>query len=700
MRSTEIAIMGNTAANGQSPRARASTLQPFVAKPIKREADASAAATAAGAKSLAKPQRAAEVVHGVFGKIALIRRGDEEDEAALELVRRELDAKYPAGAAAAAGAAESDSTSSGRRGRGMDSESDEGGAVVEAGPQMCWESFLPQRHLKVLLVEDDDSTRHVVGALLRNCNYEVIPASNGQQALELLEDRNNWFDLVLTDVVMPGLSGIALLTKIMQLDISRRVPVIMMSSLDSIDMVLKCLQKGASDFLVKPVRKNELKNLWQHVWRKCNSSSGSGSGSGTSGFMGEDIPQDLPAGDAIVGEDLRKDSPQSHSPTPTSSPSPNERPSTSGAGRSEACMDGDKEREQDNEEEDDDVDEDGDDGAQDDDGSGGSTSILAADLIGAMANKPIKQQGGGGGGGGGRGGGGGGSGRASGGSNDAKSPLGSNSGKDEADLDDRCDAEGNEVLDRGGSNSPKMKSSGDEDDGEHLPLLELTLKRPRESEEEQQEERRVLHQSGGSAFSRYSTSGVLTQQQSPYPHNGGGHNQEISSPRREPGPMYAGQAPLEDEGSDDPGNGGAGGLPVVALPPGMHGFKGHVSPPYGVHPLFYQRGVGGPPSIGSPVVGRLDAESGGCKSGSPWGNGHTVTASDSGVGVVGPAHNRLARREAALTKFRQKRTERCFEKKVRYQSRKRLAEQRPRVRGQFVRQSASEAAVLIPEQAR
>eukprot|EP00850_Spirogloea_muscicola_P003227 SM000013S26396 [mRNA] locus=s13:150646:155761:- [translate_table: standard] len=331
MRSTEVATMGDASADKQSPRERARTLQPFAAKPMKREAGACPAATATGANALAKPQRAAEVVHGVFGKIALIRRGDEEDEAALELVRRELDAKYPAGSAAAAGAAESDSTSSGCRGRGMDSESDEGGAVVEAGPQVCWETFLPQRHLKVLLVEDDDSTRHVVCALLRNCNYEVIPASNGQQALELLEDRNNWFDLVLTDVVMPGLSGIALLTKIMQLDISRRLPVIMMSSLDSIDMVLKCLQKGASDFLVKPVRKNELKNLWQHVWRKCNSSSGSGSGSGMSGFMGEDIPQDLPTGEAIVGEDLRKESPQSHSPTPTSSPSPDERPSTSGA---------------------------------------------------------------------------------------------------------------------------------------------------------------------------------------------------------------------------------------------------------------------------------------------------------------------------------------------------------------------------------
>lgn len=41
-----------------------------------------------------------------------------------------------------------------------------------------------------------------------------------------------------------------------------------MSSQDSISMVLKCMLKGAADFLTKPVRRNELRNLWQHVWRR------------------------------------------------------------------------------------------------------------------------------------------------------------------------------------------------------------------------------------------------------------------------------------------------------------------------------------------------------------------------------------------------------------------------------------------------
>lgn len=143
-----------------------------------------------------------------------------------------------------------------------------------------WERFLHVRTLKVLLVENDDSTRHIVSALLRNCSYEVIAVSNGLQAWKILEDINNQIDLVLSEVVMPGLSGIALLSKIMNHKTRKTTPVIMTSSHDSMGIVFKCLSKGAVDFLAKPIRKNELKNLWQHVWRKCHSSSGSGSESG------------------------------------------------------------------------------------------------------------------------------------------------------------------------------------------------------------------------------------------------------------------------------------------------------------------------------------------------------------------------------------------------------------------------------------
>ncbi|XP_024980790.1 two-component response regulator-like APRR7 isoform X1 [Cynara cardunculus var. scolymus] len=149
------------------------------------------------------------------------------------------------------------------------------------GSLVHWERFLHVRSIKVMLVEDDDCTRHIVTALLRNCNYEVIEAANGFQAWKILENLSNHIDIVLTEVVMPCLSGISLLCKIMCHKTRKNIPVIMMSSHDSMGLVFKCLSKGAVDFLVKPVRKNELKNLWQHVWRRCHSSSGSGSESGT-----------------------------------------------------------------------------------------------------------------------------------------------------------------------------------------------------------------------------------------------------------------------------------------------------------------------------------------------------------------------------------------------------------------------------------
>ncbi|KAL5548078.1 hypothetical protein UlMin_003309 [Ulmus minor] len=150
----------------------------------------------------------------------------------------------------------------------------DGSLVLQSLPQgsvVCWDRFLPIRSLKFLLVKNDDSTRHVVSALLRNCCYEVNAVANGLQAWKILEDLNNHINLVLKEGVMPIFSGIGLLCKLMRHKSLKNIPVIMMSSHDSMGIVFKCLSKGVVDFLVKPIRKNGLKNLWQHLWRRCHS---------------------------------------------------------------------------------------------------------------------------------------------------------------------------------------------------------------------------------------------------------------------------------------------------------------------------------------------------------------------------------------------------------------------------------------------
>ncbi|KAG5229459.1 two-component response regulator APRR [Salix suchowensis] len=157
-----------------------------------------------------------------------------------------------------------------RRRRRKESEDSNNGLVR-------WERFLPRIVLRVLLVEADDSTRQIIAALLRKCSYRVATVADGLKAWEILKERPHNIDLILTEVDLPSVSGYALLTLIMEHEICKNIPVIMMSSQDSIKTVYKCMLRGAADYLVKPIRKNELRNLWQHIWRK-QSSLGGGNG--------------------------------------------------------------------------------------------------------------------------------------------------------------------------------------------------------------------------------------------------------------------------------------------------------------------------------------------------------------------------------------------------------------------------------------
>ena len=145
------------------------------------------------------------------------------------------------------------------------------GGGGESKGLMRWEKFLPKMVLRVLLVEADDSTRQIIAALLRKCSYKVAAVPDGLKAWEILKGRPHNIDLILTEVDLPAISGYALLTLIMEHDICKNIPVIMMSSQDSISTVYKCMLRGAADYLVKPLRKNELRNLWQHVWRRQSS---------------------------------------------------------------------------------------------------------------------------------------------------------------------------------------------------------------------------------------------------------------------------------------------------------------------------------------------------------------------------------------------------------------------------------------------
>ena len=103
----------------------------------------------------------------------------------------------------------------------------------------------------LLVVDDNKVNRILLARGLEGQGHKVETAENGKQALEKL--RNDAFDLVLLDIEMPEMDGYQVLEICLQDSELRDIPIIMTSSLDEIDSVVKCVELGAEDYLNKPV---------------------------------------------------------------------------------------------------------------------------------------------------------------------------------------------------------------------------------------------------------------------------------------------------------------------------------------------------------------------------------------------------------------------------------------------------------------
>ncbi|KAL3517401.1 hypothetical protein ACH5RR_019990 [Cinchona calisaya] len=101
--------------------------------------------------------------------------------------------------------------------------------------------------LRVLIVDDDPTSLLILERLLLACHYQGS------------------FDIVMSDLYMPGIDGLQLLEIIRS---EMDLPVIMMSIEDRKDIVMKIIIKGACDYLIKPIRMEEIRVIWQHVVRK------------------------------------------------------------------------------------------------------------------------------------------------------------------------------------------------------------------------------------------------------------------------------------------------------------------------------------------------------------------------------------------------------------------------------------------------
>lgn len=638
-----------------------------------------------------------------------------------------------------------------------------------------WERFLPRMVLRVLLVEADDSTRQIIAALLRKCSYKVAAVPDGLKAWEVLKARPHNIDLILTEVELPSISGFALLTLIMEHEICKNIPVIMMSSHGSINTVYKCMLRGAADFLVKPVRRNELKNLWQHVWRR-QSSTVSGNG-----------PQDESVAQQKVEATSENNPTSNHSSDHVACIQKNKEALNKVSDAQSSCSKPDLEAESAYMET-----------MQDFSNPTWSRSLVSDTKMqkneeyGKLGLKFLMHN------------------KEAGGTLEAacrdvntmtqpeavepeNDGQGANAPSEACGNNAILGSSSREAIDLIGvfDNSQKCTygkscSNNDTKKSDSIPQLDLSLRRSHPSSPENQvaDERHTLNHSNGSAFSRYinrslqpphlPSTGVFNQQK-----NFGadsdkrlsqlvtGYNSDITSPtlstqrsvislatspsgrveialcgpqqRAFPAPVpvrgvrfdglctgYGSVVPpifcAQSGPSPMPSPSSAGQQELSFRANPCHLSRHETSDSQHLCNALEQNGNNSTSQTNHKPEHKLDSLEGqghfspatDQNSSSSFGNGGASNLNSLGCGSIcgsnGNANTvavvqaaaegkneegifsheghsqRSIQREAALTKFRLKRKDRCFEKKVRYESRKKLAEQRPRVKGQFVRQ--------------
>ena len=108
---------------------------------------------------------------------------------------------------------------------------------------------------RLLIVEDEDTLCKSLQRVLQREGYEVDIADSAESAFILLEHGS--YDLIITDIILPGISGIELLTKYRKTNPAQKVMV--MTAYASLTTAMESIKAGACDFLVKPLMHDELK---------------------------------------------------------------------------------------------------------------------------------------------------------------------------------------------------------------------------------------------------------------------------------------------------------------------------------------------------------------------------------------------------------------------------------------------------------
>lgn len=115
---------------------------------------------------------------------------------------------------------------------------------------------------KILVVDDEEFIRSLLRNGLTENGFDVVTADNGFEGILAVEEEKP--DIVITDIMMPRLTGLELLTALKNNKLTRNIPVILISALDEADKVQEGLSIGATDFITKPFKINEIVGKLRH----------------------------------------------------------------------------------------------------------------------------------------------------------------------------------------------------------------------------------------------------------------------------------------------------------------------------------------------------------------------------------------------------------------------------------------------------
>ena len=108
--------------------------------------------------------------------------------------------------------------------------------------------------MKIIVVDDDVIMLQAIKNMVAKNGYQVFATTDAQDALDTI--REEPFDLVISDIMMPYISGIELLSAIKKSN--AQVPIVIISALDQQEVILTAFQEGAADFVKKPINLSEL----------------------------------------------------------------------------------------------------------------------------------------------------------------------------------------------------------------------------------------------------------------------------------------------------------------------------------------------------------------------------------------------------------------------------------------------------------